>query len=317
MVYDALSRKSASFFDWYVYMIELAAEMRLLLYTHTAFPFVLPPNPLYTNYLDRVHVFYFTNQKLRWRIKRLVNWFLRKRCAKRIIGADLDILTLEHIPIEKQIRMYCFPTRSMYIFSESALLSAICSNLGSQLYSIPNMKRPVNPFTNLPFGYGQMVEMYYECVRVCVNTRRKIPILLQVYRECNFQSNLALKMYYSSLQLHATQTYLSHDDPDTTLLYENMDALFKAYLYTHRFTFRNHLSLDTFKLWRRMDPSNALHKQWRSLVADYWFYEQTHVLCRGYWHTEEGIFQDVETLLEASHVYIVHAVKESRRQKAT
>lgn len=310
---ETLARHISTYFDWFMYCIELHHGLNMLTTSPTNFP-LLFSTPYYMNYMRNVQIIYYKNQRFRWHMKSLVNRWLLQRSMKRLIGGDSDIITFESIPLEKQIRIACFSTRSVYVFTGNTLLRSVCSNLETQLHSIPNVKQPVNPFSNTVFGYGQLTEIYNVCLQWCAQHKKKIPLLLSMYRNSHFCVKHLMNMYYSDIQLRATRNYMKHNDHELYIFFENLESIMYSYsrIYNKDIAaFSKHM----FTIWFEMDPQNDLHVQWKSFLTDYWYYEQTRICCRPTWITPNSIFLDLETLMNVSRPQIFNALKEHRKKR--
>ena len=314
-IHESLSRNIFTYYGWFTHLTELSNQIYFFTNTnnHHMLPRMKPS--YYDNYIYNLNRIYLNNQRHRWQMKRLLNIWLMKRCLKRVIGADSDIFTLGPIHAKDKIHITCMRTRSVYVFSGNALLRTACSSLETQAQSIPDTKAPCNPFTNIVFNYGQMLEVYNGCLQFCVTRRKSVPLILSMYRDSNFSIQHLLKSHSLHIQYLATQNYMKHDDHDNYILYENLGNIFKLYKDLLG-EFAPICSALRFKVWIEMDPHNFLHTQWRSFLTDYWHYEQTEHLCRANWISETSIVFDMLTLLEASEQALIQSVREFRRRNS-
>jgi hypothetical protein len=240
------------------------------------------------------------NQVWRWSMKNLFRLWVLRKALRRRIGEDTDMETLAPIPPEEQCRVVCMQTRSLYVFSGSALLKSMKSNIECQVAGIPEVKAPKNPFTNLPFSYGQMLELYNQLMLWCAKKGRPFPTSMSLYREASFRPYLMVKLHHNYLQYRATVTGFMDDDIRGTVFLENLDTILESYSDRMSNYNENIMSTQRFAAWLKKDPTHYLIRTWRRIVADYWYYEQTGHLAREHWRSELSIVHDIDVLLKAS-----------------
>ncbi len=138
------------------------------------------------------------NQILRWKFKRFLSkWRLRHF---KVIN-ETDCITLS--PIGNPVRVYHFPTRSLYTFESSSILQDIHKKLLHHCGQIPNPLYPRNPFTNEQFTLAQLLSIHQQCrsfghsswiFEAFHKSKLSIPTLLMIQRK--------------ALRLHAFKTIL-------------------------------------------------------------------------------------------------------------
>jgi hypothetical protein len=91
---------------------------------------------------------------------RALLWAWRYRQAKRRNGAApfMDPVTLD--PIRVPIEMMDYKAKRLFVFEAAALNKVVRQALLFQLYSVADPQMPKNPYTNLPFTYGQLVGVH-------------------------------------------------------------------------------------------------------------------------------------------------------------
>ena len=319
MVHHEISTYTGMFFDWQCYFIELLLESR------KPSPFkenphfkIKPVESIFT--CKRKHLLadliFQKNQAFRFQMRRLVNAWLIKRSKRRLIGADADIITQEPIPESEQIRVLCIKTRCEYAFSGNCLLKSIISNLDAQSASIPNAKQPQNPFTNIPFGYGQMLEIYNSLLGWCSKHRRRFPSLLTMYYDTHFRNQILIKTHHQYIQYRATRNFMMEEDSRGVFFFENIHILIESFRPSIRLSDPSLLSLEHFKIWHKNSPKHHLLLQWRRFVMDYWHYEQTSQLIREHWRSEGSIIYDLDVLVLASEKFLIEAKEEKQEEDA-
>ena len=275
------SRRTKTLFEWYVQMYE---EMQFgNEYTQIA------------NYL------YSRNQMIRWCFKRIVLAWLRKH--SKSIGEEKDIVTGEPIQERDRIQVYCLKSRCLYWFSGSTLLQSICSNLEAQVNSVPYLQSPKNPYTNVVFGYGQMIHIYEACLQWCVTRRKRVPTSLVLYRNSNCKIKQIVQFHHGFLQYHASQKYMANDDVDLEASYEILQDIFETHkdiLSVNRMV----VNIPVFRNWFTKDPKNSLIQNWKMFLSDYWFYQQSGIYPRESWISNVAMLADLKTLLTVSMPYL-------------
>jgi len=240
---------------------------------------------------------YEKNQKLRWSFKRLLNRWLKAKCKKRTM--DSDLISMETVPTQEQIKVYCIKSRTLYIFSGSSLLKLVKSSLETQQGSISGPKPPKNPFTNVPFTYAQMIKVSKELLKWCAKKNVKYPAILALYEESRYSINFLVSLHNNYLQYLATRNYVFNDDIHGTFFFENLEVLLDAYtLFLVKYN--RYLDVELFRDWYEEDKANELLRSWRLLICDYWHYKQTDHFIRTTWQTEMSILIDIEILIKAS-----------------
>jgi hypothetical protein len=253
-----------------------------------------------------------TNQRVRWRFKWLVARWIAAKSRKRSIGADRDVNTLEPIPEEDQVKLVCMKTRCEYVFSGSALQKSVRACLEAQNMSIPSVKAPQNPFNNLPFTYGQMLEVYHQLLGWCFKKRKTIPSIIALYRETGFRPGWLQKIHHNFIQYRATHTYMRNDDTTNEFFLDNLENMLETYEQAlHEFP-PEILTKQRFRFWLSKDPTHYLLKCWRFLVGDFWYYEQTTNLVREHWRSDGSIINDIIILLKASESKLRNLLRDYR-----
>ena len=252
------------------------------------------------------------NQRVRWRFKWLVARWIAAKSRKRSIGADRDVNTLEPIPEEEQVKIVCMKTRCLYVFSGSALQKSVRACLEAQNMSIPSVKAPQNPFNNLPFTYGQMLEVYHQLLGWCFKKRKTIPSIIALYRETGFRPGWLQKIHHNFIQYRATHTFMRNDDTTNEFFLDNLENMLETYEQAlHEFP-NEILTKQRFRYWLSKDPTHYLLKCWRFLVGDFWYYEQTTNLIREHWRSDGSIINDIIILLKASESKLRNLLRDYR-----
>jgi hypothetical protein len=288
--------------DWQLMLRSIAllkpafSEYKSVLNIYTKPSSLYGPSRYFTRSANEI---YEKNQKLRWAFKRLLNLWLKAKCKKRTM--DSDLISMETVPKQEQVKVYCTKSRTLYIFSGSSLLKLVKSSLESQQGSISSPKPPKNPFTNVPFTYAQMIKVSSELMNWCAKKHKKYPAILALYEESRYSTNFLMSLHNNYLQYLATRNYVFNDDIHGTFFLENLEVLLDAYaLFLVKYD--RFLDVELFRAWFEEDKTNDLLRSWRILICDYWHYKQTDHFIRTAWLTEMSILIDIEILLKASEI---------------
>jgi hypothetical protein len=90
-----------------------------------------------------------------WFRATLMAWRYRRYAAR---ASPMDPITLD--PIRVPVRILDYNAKRMFVFEASALNKLVRQALLFQQYSIAEPQTPRNPYTNLPFSYGQLIGLH-------------------------------------------------------------------------------------------------------------------------------------------------------------
>jgi len=289
--YRMLTYCRGTLLEWNLFLTELLHEQEMfskptIVRIHTNIVYGKP-------YMNCVFELYRKNQNARWQMKRLMNAWLAKRCRKRTIGADLDVFTMEQIPEKEQIDIYCFESRTLYVFSGKTLMKVIRYNLETQSQSVPLPSRPKNPFSNKAFRYGQMLTIYKKLLIYCANKGYAFPHVFSMLKESNFNTLRMLNFYNARLQYSASTQYMIHDDIDNELFLEVVTEICVRYNLLRTYPFF------MTKMKKIIYQKGDMLKVWKLFVKDYWCYSQLGLFPRDHWTSELKIMSDVHILIRS------------------
>jgi hypothetical protein len=146
----------------------------------------------------------------------------------------------------------------------------------------------------------------------CYKKRRPMPPIIALYRETNFNIFELAKFHNNYLQYKATNTLLLDGDITNGFFLENLAIMLEAYDSSLLDYAEEEISIARFKLWARFEQHNPLIKMWKQLIADYWYYEQTSILIRDGWRSDNDIIIDITVLLHASRYKLLNIYNEYR-----
>ena len=215
---------------------------------------------------------FFDNQRLRWFVYR---WIRNVRCKimnKRIVGAE-DMVTLRPIPAESLVRVYDIRARNTYQFHTNTIARMIFNNLMFSSYGIAAPQLPKNPYTNVPWTYGQILTIVTQIIRNYTYTHHAPSMTLLTYRLSNYSMPVFLKKYGVALKINAAQTlFAARDDPVTIEIYnETIDDIYSGNNLPAR-------SYYVMQLVKGRKLSAELLKEWNALVLTFWLYTNYHLV---------------------------------------
>ena len=194
------------------------------------------------------------NQTFRWKFKRFLS---RWRISRFKQINENDYITMA--PIEKQIVLYDFSTRSKYLFESTSILQDIHKKLLHHYGPIPTPLFPRNPYTNEHFTMAQLLSIQQQCKRVgnaswileaFCKSKLSIPCFLQVQRK--------------SLRLHAMKSIL-YDYTD----YEG-NALFINFIESQHEEHNAQFNKALYRWCLLKIPEDPKIQKWRSFCKEYY-----------------------------------------------
>jgi len=243
---------------------------------------------------------YYHNQRVRWAFKNLYRLWLIKKCNKRTIGDDRDLITFEPITKDNMVSIICLKTRSKYVFSSFSIIKTIQSSLETQLGGISVCLTPKNPYTHVHLTFCQMLEIYNQILIICSKKGKYIPSIVVAYREINFNTLRLSKIQNNYLQYKATIALIYDNDTNNAFFLENLAILLDTYSMLSTEYGDTIVTIARFKIWAKFEPKNPLIIMWKQLICDYWYYEQTTILLRDSWRVSDDMITDIVVLLRES-----------------
>lgn len=229
--YNHIAYFNGSILDWLLHLKEMALMKPPFSQYKSAIK--IPPSPpskIYGpgKYFTRSSVEIFEkNQKVRWAFKRLLNIWLLNKAKQRV--TDTDLVTMDPVPKEEQIKVYCIKSRTLYIFAGSSLLKIVKSALETQQGSISSPKLPKNPFTNIPFTSAQLMKITKDLLKWTAKKGKPYPAIIALYQESHYSLNFLTSLHNNYLQYLATKNYVFNDDINGTFFLENLEVLLDTY----------------------------------------------------------------------------------------
>lgn len=247
--------------------------------------------------------------KVRWWIRK---WVARVRARiyfrKRCVGAEEDLFTCQAVPAHQAIRIIDYTSRSVYVFHTSTALKILLTGLHYSQYGIACPTTPKNPYTNLPWKYGQLISLVTQIGVNLWNSHRPVPIELLKYREADYNIQKFNAKNRRYLAILAAESFFKEKamNPDARDIY---DELMRDMYDT---------------LWADEDPPDAgrvrssvvhhrlsptLQAQWDRCIIAAWLYENHDFL-----YSEFGSYDQILGTFLVLHTMTVDTL---RRQTPT
>lgn len=227
------------------------------------------------------------NTRFRRIMKRFLH-LLRCHCIRKQVVGTEDLYTLTPVPDSCAVRVLDFASKKQYIFHTTTILKSIMSSLYYANYGIAQPQAPKNPYTNIPWSYGQKLVI---CQQILTNMIRNQRLPSEDFLAfCRANYNIAL--FYSEnaypLAKRAADHYFNHD-PEMEYNYTDMvNNIYEHYLMysDHRVALRAYVRSRTL-------PSD-LQCEWTRLMTVFFIYENMNIL-DGY-ETYDQMMNDLNDL---------------------
>jgi hypothetical protein len=211
--------------------------------------------------------------KARWWARK---WVARVRARiyfrKRCVGAEEDLFTCQPVPAFQAVRIIDYASKSAYVFHTATALKMLLSGLHYSHYGIACPTTPKNPYTNLPWKYGQLMSLVAQIGANLWNAHRPMPIELLKYREAGYNIQTFLTKNRRYLVIRAAESFFKEKttNPDARDIYEELMRDMYDTLWA------DEEPADAARVRRsviqhRLSP--ALQEQWDRCVIAAWIYE--------------------------------------------
>lgn len=178
----------------------------------TIFPFL---GDMYT----QLQMLYFKHMRIRALLQKFVQNLKLRIVKHRVIG-NIDLYTTTAIPKHAQICIHDFASKSQYMFHTQTAIRICGSALKYSNYGIPFPQTPKNPYTNIPYTYGQLVSMVQQIFTNCAYSNSLPPINLVSFRQCNLCADTYKIKNIHALNVEAAKMLLfDFHDPNSRYYY--------------------------------------------------------------------------------------------------
>ncbi len=182
-----------------------------------------PTHPDRLNLRDKLYAAYIRESRLKSAFRKLLILWRARRLNARYTK-DVDPITLSEP--EKEIVLYNWPLRKKFVFDARSLSNLIESKLAYQEYGFPVPQYPVNPSTNIPFAYNELIEIYTQ-----LKAHGELQWGFATLRKYNFNKQRWHLYHKSALTVNAIRTAMlaldTHDGREllSDFIFAKMDEL--------------------------------------------------------------------------------------------
>jgi hypothetical protein len=236
------------------------------------------------------------NQRIRWICKKWLNAVRCRIMSRRAHGLTGDIGTCEAIPANHLVRVYDWPSRSVYHFHTYTIQKSVVAALKYQYFGISYPSVPKNPYTNLAWSYAQLIVLLEQCqTNLWLARRRYMDAALIQFVGAGYDLLEFEKRYRRVLDIECARAFFMDPTTDGWMeIYEETltDLLDLMKIYG--------VDVKSYVMARSL-PADMLSK-WDEVVMAYWIFENHHRIC----------LKDAEDLMDILE-YAQKLVGETRR----
>ncbi len=160
----------------------------------------------FKSYVIKLQFWFKMELRVRTRLRRLVQfWIIRKYKGRRLNIEDPSSMCVPDKPVE----VFDTASRGVYVFDAENLKKHMESALGYARWMIPEPKLPTNPFTNLPFTYGQL--------NVLISGMRRNDVtswMLEGFKSCKYNMTRFEHEFARPLRLYALKSLYRNPTSD-------------------------------------------------------------------------------------------------------
>lgn len=229
----------------------------------------------------RLEACFSASQRLRRLARKWVTCVRRRIMNKRIVGTE-DLVTLLPIPNASLVSVYDIKSLRRYDFHTTTIVRTILHSLMMNSYGIPSPHEPKNPYTNVPWSYGQMISIVGQIISNLGRRHRFPHYLLRAYRNAHYNIKTFLIAAGQDLKISAAREFFgAKDDPVTQEIYgEVIDDLYSE--ESHPMGWKT-----VVELVKKRMLSAELMKEWDNLVIAFWLYSNYKIYINPFWSYHE------------------------------
>ena len=229
----------------------------------------------------RLEACFSTSQRRRWLARKWITHVRHRMMNKRVVGAE-DLVTLLPIPAASRVSVYDVKSLRRYDFHTTTIIRTILHSLMINSYGIPSPHEPKNPYTNVPWSYGQMISIVGQIISNLGQRHRFPHYLLRAYRNANYNIKTFLKTAGQDLKISAAREFFgAEDDPVTKEIYgEVIDDIYSEENPPVGWKV-------VVELVKKRMLSAELMKEWNNLVIAFWLYSNYKIFTNPFWSYKE------------------------------
>ncbi len=218
---------------------------------------------------DQLEGWLTQNQAVRFQMRRLFRAWAQRRMDKRVIGEEGDVGTLEPVLPRDRVYIYDWSTRSKYCFHVSTLHRHTVAALRFQHMALSYPQSPKNPFTNIPWTLGQIIQLVDLLHAKLWDTgRRSMDNAVQIFQRSEYNLQKYRQVYGYQLDRDCARRFFMDSTSDywEDIYGEMLNEIVGVIRPVRRVTG----SLNPHILSRSL--SKELLEAWDRLVYAYWCY---------------------------------------------
>ena len=281
--YIQIAARDRTFREWYTLATAWNAEISRLpsdigtnpFYFHRVLQNPFLNRHLYGAALERLLM---DEMRLRWWVRK---WMARLRwriyARKRCVGATEDLYTCQPVPSRNAVRILDVGSRSLYVFHTSTALKLLLSALHYSHYGIACPTPPKNPYTNLPWSYGQLHSLVAQIGHNLWSGHHVFPAALLLFREVDYNIKRFAVVNRRDLAIRAAETFFK--EPDARDTYNELMCDLYESLYTEDPPAESR-RVRIAVVNRRI--TTALQERWDTCIVSAWIYENHNFLHGGF-----------------------------------
>lgn len=205
---------------------------------------------------------FYKNMSLRWTIRKFLQRIRMRIMDRRHIGADADLYTTLPVPAGARVTIYDNASCSKYTFHTHTAIQILLTGLKYSSYGISHPIVPKNPYTNLIWTEGQLIELVGQISANLMRSHKVLPELLYSYCAVRYNLNRFLLLNRHTLHLHAATSFFQNKTDSDVLAItgeilddlEEMDGIVRRNTWRHirRCILLRSLPADLMTRWDRL-----------------------------------------------------------------
>ena len=208
------------------------------------------------NEFKKVKVLYKMIFRIMYYLKKLI-YIRRINKSLRNLKNTVDIVTLD--VALKPVYVIDIKRQISYVYEASTIRRAIESKLTYSDSMFPEVKEPINMFTNQPFTYTQLISITNQCIK-----HGEFSWIIDRLKRCNYSVCVFEKVFKQQLKLEAINSYFKNMMEDVK---ETVTDYFESIAYM------NLISGNKIILFRELInecPNHPNVKKWVNLTRRYY-----------------------------------------------
>jgi hypothetical protein len=276
-MHNELLYKDRTVREWDTYFKQLSSPMNLCPQINVVPNLVVsawdPNTPFPNIYTHRHQVVEWMykcvchNIRMRWLARKFVARIRVKLFAKRVIGNEADVANGLSVPEKWAVRVMDLPSKRTYVFHTYTIQNTILQSLSYQIYGISDPKMPKNPYTNIVWSIGQLIEIVNQITTNLMHNIHKLPKdSIMGFCQTRYDIEAFRLKFYKELQLKAAQSHFLDTSNDEFLtvfeetvvdILEDIDMPKDGRVFQHVST---------------RSVERELLREWDHLATSYWVY---------------------------------------------